>query len=120
MTTQIKVEDRLLPCFLTEEERKLKADDAAEKSALAGEKRKEEKIAKSTAKAAKEKAELLEREAGFLLSIYRRGKEDRNVPVRHEYHDQDKLVHEVRADTGETITKRPATAQEMQQRREKP
>lgn len=111
--TLIITEQHLLECRLTDEERRSKADQAAETSARAAEARRSEEGYRELAKEAKGRAELGEQEAGRLLAIYRRGAEDRQVPVQVLYDDGDKLVHEVRTDTGEVLRRRSPTAAEL-------
>ena len=114
-TTTITTEVKYLECRLTEEERRTRADDAAEASERAAKLHLEEESLKDQVKEKKVEAEGFEREAGRLLRIYRLGVESRNVDVRHEYDDITKMVCAYRLDTGELIEgPRPPTRDEMQ------
>lgn len=112
----LQTSTRWLECRLTEEERRFRADRAAELSALSAEDARREEMHKGEQKSAKEAKEAKEKEAGQLLGIYRAGKESRNVETREEYDGSEVLV--VRTDTEAVVERRKPGEQDWKRIRD--
>lgn len=112
----LQTSSRWLEVRLTEEERKQRADRAAELSALSVKDELREEQYKAEAKSAKEAKESKQKEAGALLAVYRAGKESQNVECREEYDGIEVLV--VRTDTEAVIEKRRPNEQDWKRIRD--
>ena len=110
-TTEIvRTETRNLPCKLTDGELRERSDELATTvQAVEGEKARQDSV-KAELKA---KMSELESRQTRLAQVVSRKEEYRDVKVSIELHAND-LVKEVRQDTGELITVRPAKDFELQ------
>ena len=112
----LRTETRNLPCKLTNDELRDKADELASTvQAIEGEKSRQDSV-KAELKATM--AELESRQTRLAQVVSRR-EEYRDVKVVVELHEND-IVREVREDTGEAIQTRPARDTERQQKMEFP
>lgn len=110
---ELKIEKRNLLVVLTEEERKQRAEQAAEASALAVQLMRDANAGAERAKADKKQSELKTTEAARLLAVYRDGKESQPVDTKVEYSPVTSEVIVVRLDTHEIVEKRRPTEDDL-------